>query len=78
MQDMIELLLVAPESQISDDAKDLIRKWSNPPTYEEVYDTVSQCCHASLVSDFAMSVLMIIEDKVKNNASVSTLATNQE
>lgn len=61
MDEIVAMLLEGPESQVSPEAKDLIRKWSSPPKFEEVHDTVSQCCHASLASDFVMMMLLDLE-----------------
>ncbi len=72
MKELIQGLLDGPDREIDEAAKELIRKWSNPPTYEEVYDTVAQSCHFSLVSDFVMQILMIIEEDAKKRSVSST------
>jgi len=60
MQEMIDALLVAPDSQLDGKAKEYIRKWDDPPTALQVLEVLDWCVWAAWASGFTMHVLHIL------------------
>lgn len=67
MKKVIEYLLELSDNELDPQAKKMITSWSDPPKYQEVYDTIAMCCNYSWTSNFVVRVLSIIEDDAKKN-----------
>lgn len=52
-----DLLLQAPDSQLDNSMKELIKKWSEPVSALEVLEVLDKSAYFSLASDFTMQVL---------------------
>lgn len=52
-----DLLLQAPDSQLDNSMKELIKKWSDPVSALEVLEVLDKSAYFSLASDFTMQVL---------------------
>ena len=62
MNQLTELLLDAPDGQLDESAKAIIRKWPYQPTALNVLEVLDNCARYALASDFTMSVLHILLD----------------
>ncbi len=49
-------ILEAPDSQLDQSMKLLVKKWSDPPQALQVLEVLDYCVHASLASGFMMIV----------------------
>ena len=64
MDEIVKLLMEAPDSQLSDGAKTQIRStWSDPPTRQQVQDTLDYCAYGADASTFAMKVLSALKER---------------
>lgn len=62
MNQLTTLLLEAPDSQLDESAKKIIRKWPYQPTALNVLEVLDHCVYGGSASDFTMSVLHILLD----------------
>jgi hypothetical protein len=62
--EMVEQMLIAPDSQISPVMKEWIAQWSSPPTVEEITITRDLSAYTSQCSDFVIRLLTIMIDNV--------------
>jgi hypothetical protein len=63
MNDFVSAILEAPDSQLSDGAKQKIRAWSDPPTRAEVSATLDYCAYGADASSFVMLALSAFRDR---------------
>jgi hypothetical protein len=64
-----ELLLMAPESQLNQSARDSINEWTESPRAIQILKTLDICVHGGLASSFVISVLeqmLIVSCKEEN------------
>lgn len=66
MKEIVDTLLMAPDSQLDEKAKEFIRKWNAPPTAPQVLEVLDWCVWGALASEFMMRVLhMLFEGAMK-------------
>lgn len=71
---MVAILLDAPESQLDKAMRPIIRKWSNPPKAVQVLEVLDQCVHGALASQ----VVMIAVQKLYEDACRHENTTHEE
>ena len=52
-----DLLISAPDSQIDASMRPLLEKWGEPPTALQILEVLDQCIHGSLASGLVVAVL---------------------
>jgi len=62
MKEIIETLLIAPDSQMDASMKSLIAKWSDPPTPIQVLEVLDHCIYGGLASGIVINLLQILYD----------------
>jgi hypothetical protein len=68
MNNLKQLLLEAPDSQLDAQMKPLIKKWSDSPAPIEILEVLDLCIHAGLASGVVVNVLQILyDDACKSN-----------
>lgn len=60
MKQIVELLLSAPDSQLDDQAKELIKLWDECPKALQILKVLDVCAYAALASDTTMTILDIM------------------
>lgn len=55
--EVINLLLQAPDSQLDESMKVYIREWTSPPTPLEVLEVLDHCIYGALASDMLVGIL---------------------
>lgn len=60
MNEIIQHLITAPDSQLDASAVEEVKKWADPPQALEVLKTLDRCVYASLCSGFVVTVMDII------------------
>lgn len=70
-EELVDLLLQAPDSQLDASMMPLIKKWSDPPTPLQILEVLDNCIHGSLASGFTIQVLQIIYDTECKATNVS-------
>lgn len=58
--ELVSILLDAPDSQLDKAMKPYIRKWSNPPKTVEVLEVLDYCINGSLASGTAILALQTL------------------
>jgi hypothetical protein len=71
MQEIIDALLEAPDSQLDDAAKKYIREWGDPPTALQILEVLDWCVWAAWASGFTMQVLNIMFEKALKDEKTS-------
>ena len=62
MEELKEILLSSPDSQLDAQMKPLIRLWDDPPSAIQILEVLDYCIHGSLASGLVVSVLQIQYD----------------
>ena len=65
MTEVLDLLLKAPDSQISKPIVEIIDKWSKPPKEKEISDTLEEIFYSGGASSFAIGVLKLLLRKAQ-------------
>ena len=78
--EIIQFLLVAPDTQLDASMKPFIQKWSDPPTALQILEVLDHCVHASLASGLVINVLdtlysIACKDEKISHEEVVKLAT---
>lgn len=63
MNEVVALLLEAPDSQLDASMKPLIKKWSSPPKAIEVLEVVDAVICGSLANGFTTKLLQMLYEK---------------
>jgi len=66
-----ENLLTAPDSQLDESMKPLIKKWSNPPTALQILEVLDKCIYASLASGFVVTLLQMAYEALCKNENTT-------
>lgn len=67
MEDMKALLLSAPDGQLDEQMKPLIKKWDTPAKAIQILEVLDHCVHASLASGFTVRLLQMLYDAALTN-----------
>jgi hypothetical protein len=62
VKELTDLLLKASVTQLDDQMKPLIEKWSDPPTALQVLEVLDRCVEGALASGFVVAVLQAVYD----------------
>lgn len=65
------ILVNAPMTQLDDVAREMIKKWSEPPKAIEVLEVLDKCIFTSLASDFVVTLLQIVYELACKNENTS-------
>jgi hypothetical protein len=74
MEDIVAMLLKAPDDQLDHRMFPLIKKWDKTPSAIQILEVLDQCVHASLASGFTIRLLTLLYD----NALTREKTTNEE
>lgn len=76
MDELIETLLKAPDSQLDAKMKPYIEKWDKPPTAIQVLEVLDYCVNGSLASGMVVRLLeMILGDAIKREGTTYEAVT---
>ncbi len=62
MNEIIDYLLQAPDTQLGAGMRPLIEKWSETPTAIQILEVLDHCIHGSLASGFVVTLLQTLYD----------------
>lgn len=78
VNEIIQLLRIAPDSQLDNSIQQLIDKWSDTPSSLQILEVLDRCIFGSLSSGFVVDVLerMLYETLKLENKTLEDILPN--